>query len=61
MYVKQEAYELVGEFDAKTFGRGYGEENDFCCRCSMLGYTHVLCDDTFIYHAGTASFASEEK
>lgn len=61
MYVKQEAYELAGEFDAKTFGRGYGEENDFCCRCSMLGYTHVLCDDTFIYHRGTASFATEEK
>ena len=61
MYVKQEAYELVGDFDAKTFGRGYGEENDFCCRCSMLGYTHVLCDDTFIYHKGTASFDTEEK
>ena len=61
MYVKQEAYELAGEFDAKTFGRGYGEENDFCCRCSMLGYTHVLCDDTFIYHRGTASFDTEEK
>ena len=61
MYVKQEAYALVGEFDARTFGRGYGEENDFCCRCSMLGYTHVLCDDTFIYHRGTASFDTEEK
>ncbi len=61
MYVKQEAYEQAGEFDAKTFGRGYGEENDFCFRCSMLGYIHVLCDDTFIYHRGTASFDTEEK
>ena len=61
MYVKQEAYALAGAFDAKTFGRGYGEENDFCCRLSMLGYTHVLCDDTFIYHRGTGSFDTEEK
>lgn len=61
MYVCQEAYEQAGAFDEKTFGRGYGEENDFCFRCSMLGYVHVLCDDTFIYHRGTASFDSEEK
>lgn len=61
MYVCQDAVEQAGLFDEKTFGRGYGEENDFCFRCSMLGYIHVLCDDTFIYHKGTASFASEEK
>lgn len=61
MYVRQDAYALAGEFDEKTFGRGYGEENDFCFRCSTLGYYHVLCDDTFIYHKGTGSFDSEEK
>ena len=61
MYVRQDAVEQAGLFDEKTFGRGYGEENDFCFRCSMLGYTHVLCDDTFIYHRGTASFESGEK
>lgn len=61
MYVRQKAYEAAGAFDEAAFGRGYGEENDFCCRLSMLGYTHVLCDDTFIYHRGTASFDTEEK
>lgn len=61
MYIRQEAYEAVGPFDAATFGRGYGEENDFCNRCGMLGYVHVLCDDTFVYHKGTASFESDEK
>lgn len=61
MYVRQEAYEAAGPFDAETFGRGYGEENDFCFRCGRLGYTHVLCDDTFIYHRGTASFSTAQK
>ena len=61
MYVCQDAVEQAGLFDEKTFGRGYGEENDFCFRCSMLGFVHVLCDDTFIYHKGTASFDTEEK
>ena len=61
MYVRQEAAAQAGAFDEKAFGRGYGEENDFCFRCSMLGFVHVLCDDTFIYHRGTASFDTQEK
>lgn len=61
MYIKRETIEITGFFDAKTFEKGYGEENDFCNRAEQLGYIHVMCDDTFIYHKGTASFASEEK
>lgn len=61
MYIKREVIRKTGLFDAATFGRGYGEENDFCNRAEQLGYTHVMCDDTFIYHRGTASFPTEEK
>ena len=61
MYIKREVIEKVGDFDAETFQRGYGEENDFCNRALILGYRHVLCDDTFIYHSGTASFIPREK
>lgn len=61
MYIKQHVIEEAGLFDAETFGRGYGEENDFCNRCEQLGYRHVMCDDTFIYHKGTASFDTAEK
>lgn len=61
MYIKREVIENTGFFDAETFQKGYGEENDFCNRAEQLGYIHVMCDDTFIYHKGTASFASVEK
>lgn len=61
MYIKQQIIEEVGLFDAATFERGYGEENDFCNRAEQLGYQHVMCDDTFIYHKGTASFETAEK
>ena len=61
MYIKREVFQKIGLFDAKTFERGYGEENDFCNRASQIGYTHVLCDDTYIYHSGTSSFQSDEK
>ncbi len=61
MYVKRRVIREVGGFDAETFGRGYGEENDFCNRVEQAGYYQVMCDDTFIYHRGTASFDTEEK
>ncbi len=61
MFIKREVIDRVGLFDKETFQRGYGEENDFCWRAEQLGYHHVLCDDTYIYHSGTVSFQSEEK
>lgn len=61
MYVKREVVRSIGGFDAKTFQRGYGEENDFCCRAEQAGYIHVMCDDTYIYHSGTKSFLTKEK
>lgn len=61
MYVKREVIDKIGVFDAETFQRGYGEENDFCYRAIEVGYHHVMCDNTFILHTGTSSFLSEEK
>lgn len=61
MFIKREVVDVVGLFDAQTFQRGYGEENDFCFRAEQMGYRQVLCDDTYIYHSGTGSFLSEEK
>lgn len=61
MMVKREVIDCIGKFDAETFGRGYGEENDFCNRAEQMGYLHVMCDNTYIYHSGTKSFISKEK
>lgn len=61
MFIKRKVIQEVGLFDAETFERGYGEENDFCNRAQLMGYSHVMCDDTFIYHKGTVSFQSEQK
>jgi len=56
MYMRRAAIDSVGDFDAATFGRGYGEENDWCMRTSASGWKHVLCDDAFVAHLGNASF-----
>jgi GT2 family glycosyltransferase len=61
MYIKRKVLDEVGYFDAVNFGRGYGEENDFCCRASKKGYFHIIDDATFVYHAGSKSFKEEKQ
>jgi GT2 family glycosyltransferase/glycosyltransferase involved in cell wall biosynthesis len=58
MYVRRAALNDVGLFDVATFGRGYGEENDFCLRASASGWRHLLACDTFVYHEGSVSFGA---
>lgn len=61
MYITRKSLDEVGLFDADTFGRGYGEENDFCCRARQAGFRHVLAADTFVQHEGGVSFADEQQ
>jgi len=56
MYLRRAAIDEVGGFDEVAFGRGYGEENDWCCRATKAGWRHVLCDHAFVAHEGGASF-----
>lgn len=60
MFIKRNVINEVGFFDTENFGKGYGEENDFCYRALNHGFIHVLCDDTFVYHKGTQSFETSE-
>lgn len=61
IYIPRACLNEVGYFDEKTFGRGYGEENDFCLRATALGYTHLLAGDVFVRHAGGTSFGEEKQ
>jgi GT2 family glycosyltransferase len=61
MYMKRSAIRKVGFFDEKNFGKGYGEENDFCMKAMKMGYKNILDDSTFIYHKGGLSFSSTKK
>ncbi|MGZ4786719.1 MAG: glycosyltransferase [Acidimicrobiales bacterium] len=59
MYVTRPALDLCGHFDEEAFGRGYGEEVDFCLRATRLGLRHLVEDSTLVYHRGGVSFADE--
>jgi len=56
MYVTRSAIDLVGLLDVATFGRGYGEEVDFCIRAGRIGLRHLVEDSTFVHHEGGSSF-----
>jgi GT2 family glycosyltransferase/glycosyltransferase involved in cell wall biosynthesis len=56
MYVKRKCIDQTGNLDASTFGRGYGEENDFCLRARNLGWRHAAAADVFVAHQGGRSF-----
>ncbi len=56
MYVTRRSLDMTGLFDEEAFGRGYGEEVDFCIRASLLGMRHLVDDSTFVYHRGGVSF-----
>jgi FkbM family methyltransferase len=56
MYLPRKALRAIGYFDVETFGKGYGEENDFCMRASELGMRNVHALDVFVFHSGETSF-----
>jgi GT2 family glycosyltransferase/glycosyltransferase involved in cell wall biosynthesis len=60
MYLRRDCLDSVGELDAESFGRGYGEENDFCQRAIAAGWRNVIAADVFVRHWGGASFAGEK-
>jgi len=56
MYIRRSVLEDIGYFDEINFELGYGEEVDFSFRAANKGYKNVLCDNTFVFHKGRASF-----
>ena len=60
MYIRRDCLSAVGLFDAESFGRGYGEENDWCQRAASAGWRNVLLANCFVYHKGGVSFADEQ-
>ncbi|BBI35024.1 glycosyltransferase family 2 protein [Cohnella abietis] len=50
--------EKIGLLDER-FSPGHYEDDDFCLRTRLHGYSLLVCHDTLIYHEGSASFKRE--
>jgi len=60
MYIRRDALREVGLFDVEHFGKGYGEENDFCQRAAAKGWRNLHLLDTFVLHTGGVSFGDSK-
>ena len=60
MAISSAGLAAVPQFDT-VFGKGYGEEVDWCQRTRALGFRHVGIGNLFVEHRGGASFGSEVK
>ena len=59
MYMRRDCLDEIGAFDEDAFGRGYGEENDYCQRAIRRGWKNIIAGDVFVRHIGGASFQGE--
>ncbi len=60
MYIRRDCLQQVGLFDTEHFGKGYGEENDFCQRAQAAGWRNLHLLDTFVLHTGGVSFGDSK-
>jgi len=60
MLIRREVLDRVGHLDPR-FGRGYGEENDFCMRVADHGWRNVAACAVLIEHHEGVSFQEEKK
>ncbi|MGR4875228.1 glycosyltransferase [Pseudoxanthomonas sp. LARHCG66] len=61
MLITRQALDALGFFDEEAFGKGYGEEVDFCMRANQAGMRNLLAMDVFVRHIGEVSFADVSK
>ena len=60
MGVNFDVVKEIGMFD-EIYGKGYGEENDWCQRAINAGYKNMHITNLFVYHKHGGSFLSEDK
>lgn len=60
MYIRRAALDRLGLFDVQSFGKGYGEENDFCRRAVKAKLRNLLAADVFVLHRGGVSFGATQ-
>jgi GT2 family glycosyltransferase len=54
-----ECLDAIGGFDP-VFGLGNFEDDDFCVRAKLAGFTNWVVDGAFLYHEGSKTFATLE-
>lgn len=61
MYMRRTVMNRIGHLDEQHFGRGYGEENDWCQRAIADGHDNAIACDVYVRHVGSVSFKGEAR
>lgn len=59
MWMRRACINEIGLFDQQNFGRGYGEENDWCQRAIERDWVNAVTGGVFVRHHGSVSFRAE--
>lgn len=60
MMIRREVIEAHGLFD-EVYGKGYGEENDFCMRIRREGWKCAVANKSYVFHYKARSFTEEKR
>ncbi|HEX6258760.1 MAG TPA: glycosyltransferase family 2 protein, partial [Candidatus Saccharimonadales bacterium] len=60
LLIRRSLIAKYGLFD-EIYGKGYGEESDFCMRIRQQGYKSVMANHAFVFHFESRSFTSERR
>ncbi len=60
MMIRREAISDLGLFD-EAYGKGYGEENDFCMRIRRKGWRCAVANRSFVFHFRARSFTPKTR
>lgn len=55
----KEIYQALDGLDP-SFGLGFYEDADFCCRAAQQGFSLQVLEHCFVYHHGSASFSNAD-
>lgn len=58
--LKRSVYNVIGDLDERFFPGNF-EDNDYCTRLILNDYQLVLCNNSFIFHFGSSTFACLEE
>ena len=61
LMIKRQLIDEIGYFDEEAFGRGYGEENDYCLRARIAGWKAAVADDAYVHHLQSRSYSHERR
>lgn len=59
MFISGEVLATIGQLDAQEWGKGYGEENDYCQKAKMAGWKIGAVTSMYVGHVGSVSFGVE--